>query len=978
MRICKPFRCAGVALFLFISAFAFSQVKVNIEIEGNGVVCVQDKSFQGAGIYEFEVEEDIEFHFRIKPGKQFYLDSLLIGGGMPLLVSRGSIFAERDDTLHYYKRGHVFRFVFREVLSQELSGYIVQEPYVSRDGLYCQVYNSTEWMRWVSYKYPKLLTISIQNDLEMNKDLNTACLPRLLVLKGNNKIVKGIHTDELEGHKCISVHVMDGIFNYFHHPIIAIGCTWNGERPLPKEHTDCIFKLGKVEVCMEEVVNDSSESRDCINFGDLQGYFGNYSSVFRISHNAKNLVNWGSDNRKTNLPVFKVDDTGICVSNVFNFGTFKRLISIPEGTKSILFYKYFNDKNLVPNIELPSKGAIGYNLESRQLIDSAYMRNLMGDDAEEDFIFEDGFYPRLRNMDERPGRLAASPILLYPGENADNVALPFYVDTNYGVRWRSLNEDIIKIEGNVGYVRHPVLKGTTVRVEAWKEDFNKHVYLTVPVSHYVYQDLLSDTVCPGDSVKMINSYAKNEGWNYEVVETASAEYDTIYRMFLHHLPTYNLTYTDSCYPEELPYRVEDVLMENFGNKTERYVTTAGCDSVREYSLSRRWRQYRVHVEVKGEGFVNVTDTTLREGGRLWLDFTASACNKLDSLKIDGWNVSPQSRYLLQNLHGDCEVEAVFGSAPPAESVLRYEVCGDSLPIVYEGDVYGEGEHEIWMTGAAGCDSVLRLQVQIRENTARIAVVDTIEPPCGTSEMAFSYNIEAGSPRYLRLMYDAAALSAGFRDTTLAVASTGQQTVHIALPPTARPDRYGLRLRQADGTGCYATVDDLVFEIPYPSDIIVQKWSDVLAVLSAEYNGGYEFSGYQWYKNGEPMEGETRPYLYVKPYLRSTDTYAALLERASDGLKLQTCGVKRKGYPKAFSLELLPNPTSAGGEVQVSVNGKPEAEGTVEVFDGLGKPVYQRAFLKSHTLRANWQPGSYVVRVHDGKGKWIATGKLLVQ
>ena len=126
-----------------------------------------------------------------------------------------------------------------------------------------------------------------------------------------------------------------------------------------------------------------------------------------------------------------------------------------------------------------------------------------------------------------------------------------------------------------------------------------------------------------------------------------------------------------------------------------------------------------------------------------------------------------------------------------------------------------------------------------------------------------------------------------------------------------------------------------------------------------------------------MEGETRPYIYVKPYLRSTDTYAVLLERASDGLQLQSCGIKRKSYPKELTLELRPNPTAADGEVQVSVIGKPEAEGIIEVFDGLGKPVYQKAFHRSHTLRANWQPGSYVVRVRDNKGSWTATGKLVL-
>ncbi|MDE7102578.1 MAG: hypothetical protein K2O37_07250, partial [Bacteroidales bacterium] len=469
-------------------------------------------------------------------------------------------------------------------------------------------------------------------------------------------------------------------------------------------------------------------------------------------------------------------------------------------------------------------------------------------DAEEDFIFKDGFYPCLRDEIESEGGIFASPILLYPGENADSVSMPFYVDTNYGVRWRSTNEGIIRIEGNIGYVRHPVLKETTVRVGAWNGWFNKHVYLTVPASHYVYQDLKADTVCPGDSVKMISSYAKNKGWNYELVETASAEYDTIYRMNLHHYPTYrevvhraaverdslpyilgkdtirnfgltelhryqtvhgcdsityvrldtlyihreqhfydtlhtceggalswrgreiaqtgeyadtvfdpykggtdsiyhlradiyptykevmhrasverdslpyifgkdtiwnfgltelnryqtvhgcdsvtyvqldtlyihrsrhfydtlhtceggalswrgreitqtgeyadtvfdpykggtdsiyhlrafiypvyHLTFTDSCYIEDLPYTVGDRVFSSFGACTDSLITVAGCDSVRKYVLSRRWRHYRVQVSVRGEGSVNVTDTVLREDGSLWLAFTASACNKL--------------------------------------------------------------------------------------------------------------------------------------------------------------------------------------------------------------------------------------------------------------------------------------------------------------------------------------------------------------
>ncbi|MCM1532445.1 MAG: hypothetical protein NC114_09270, partial [Ruminococcus flavefaciens] len=581
-----------------------------------------------------------------------------------------------------------------------------------------------------------------------------------------------------------------------------------------------------------------------------------------------------------------------------------------------------------------------YNLESWQLIDSAFMRNLMGDEGVENFIFENGFYPRI---DET--HLAASPILLYPGENADSVVMPFYVDTSYGVYWYSHDYRVIRIEGNIGYVRHPIKETTTVKIEARSNreyEKGKHVYLTVPASRLVYQDLKADTVCPCDSVKMINTYARNKGWNYEVVETSTAEYNTIYRMYLHHYPTYkelahraaverdsmpyiygkdtirnfgltelrryptvhgcdsilcvqldtlyvhrerhfrdslhtcagdtlywrgheitqsgnytdtvhdlyrggtdsiyhlraaihptfHTAHTDSCYIEELPYGMDGRQVADFGHHTDRHVTASGCDSVHEYVLSRRWHYYKVQVKVRGDGEVAPTFTTMREDEKFLLRFTAAPCHILDSLKIDGEAVTPQESYLLTDLHGDCLVEAVFSEIAPTESVLRYEACADSLPVRYNGEAYGAGEHEIRFTNAAGCDSIVRLNVREKRNAARIAVTDTITPPCGANAIPVSYRVETGSPQQVLFRYDAAAHAAGFRDTAVDIRG-GERKTDLPLPPGARPDRYTVQLWQADVSGCYAQDETLTFEIPYPSSIIVQKWNDVLAVLSPE-------------------------------------------------------------------------------------------------------------------------------------------------
>ena len=71
------------------------------------------------------------------------------------------------------------------------------------------------------------------------------------------------------------------------------------------------------------------------------------------------------------------------------------------------------------------------------------------------------------------------------------------------------------------------------------------------------------------------------------------------------------------------------------------------------------------------------------------------------------------------------------------------------------------------------------------------------------------------------------------------------------------------------------------------DIITQRWNDVLAVKNADYNGGYTFVSYQWFRNNELLPGETKSYLYVPEQLKTEDTYYVNMV-GEDGLQYQTC------------------------------------------------------------------------------------------
>ena len=197
MRICRRFRFFATVLFLSISSYAFSK---SITIEGKGIVCINGQMFEEGRLYFFGTSWAETVHFRIKPEKQFYLDSLLIyrdsmGWDTLIVVSRDSIYAERDDTLHYYHYGHSygegysFHFVFKEV--QPWSGERAV-AYKSRDKSYMQIYRPEEL-----FDSAFTSVVSLQNDLDLANNIDPYlyigsfchginCAPHSSTIRGNN------------------------------------------------------------------------------------------------------------------------------------------------------------------------------------------------------------------------------------------------------------------------------------------------------------------------------------------------------------------------------------------------------------------------------------------------------------------------------------------------------------------------------------------------------------------------------------------------------------------------------------------------------------------------------------------------------------------------------------------------------------------------------------------------------------------------
>jgi hypothetical protein len=66
----------------------------------------------------------------------------------------------------------------------------------------------------------------------------------------------------------------------------------------------------------------------------------------------------------------------------------------------------------------------------------------------------------------------------------------------------------------------------------------------------------------------------------------------------------------------------------------------------------------------------------------------------------------------------------------------------------------------------------------------------------------------------------------------------------------------------------------------------QKWDNVIALYNYRYNGNFDFSGYQWYKNDSLLFNETNSYLYLdNPQIN--DEYSVEIFRP-DGTKCFSC------------------------------------------------------------------------------------------
>ncbi len=199
---------------------------------------------------------------------------------------------------------------------------------------------------------------------------------------------------------------------------------------------------------------------------------------------------------------------------------------------------------------------------------------------------------------------------------------------------------------------------------------------------------------------------------------------------------------------------------------------------------------------------------------------------------------------------------------------------------WRGQVYDQsGTYKDTISNAVGCDSILTLNLEVLHCLHISDIQTEIAPICQGETLAIEYTKNANA--------NIAKVELILEDTIIVANKIEERFIYFDLS-TLLPNDYTGSLCLYDGL-CQdnSFTYPIYFSLYYSSNIFKQKWDHIWAVYNEEYNDGYIFTAYQWYRNGKPIIGETKSwYNNIEPF-DPDDAYSVLLTRA-DGQSQFSC------------------------------------------------------------------------------------------
>jgi Tfp pilus assembly major pilin PilA len=467
------------------------------------------------------------------------------------------------------------------------------------------------------------------------------------------------------------------------------------------------------------------------------------------------------------------------------------------------------------------------------------------------------------------------------------------------------------------------------------------VTLNLAVSS-VLTRILNDTICNGGSYDFYGQTLTLPN-TYTHTATSITGCDTVVTLNLTvNLPTDTTINAVICLGQTYN---QNGFFENAAGTHERHETnTAGCDSTIYLNLT-----------------VNLpTDTTI----------TDSICAG-DTYNKNGFFTAVAGTHVRTepNFAGcDSTITLILTYSQSHTFFDTLSICRTDLPYTYtlpntsRDTIFGINTISDTYQFGTVCDGV-RLELTISPLTT-VLNQQLQYPICADDndfwvKFAFPTDISKEvPPTNYQIVFSPEARAAGFTDIPNGDFN-GTDEISIPIHQPIYPDRYNFTITMFDSVNnCGNIVKPVDFDVYYPDSIMKQKWDDVISLLNSYYNGGFDFTGYQWYKNGEELVGKTASYIYLgTESLIPGDEYYVYLTRP-DGSKMFSCPITAT-IPKPTVSE-YPKIVTTGNTIQIYFS-KDNATARLWTVTGI---LLQTSKTKApmHTMEMPQQRGAYLLEI----------------
>ena len=445
------------------------------------------------------------------------------------------------------------------------------------------------------------------------------------------------------------------------------------------------------------------------------------------------------------------------------------------------------------------------------------------------------------------------------------------------------------------------------------------------------------TICYGETYTW-HATTYNASGDYTTTLLDANGCDSLITLHLTVLPEVPMTHLYDTICNGYTYTWQGTTYNTSGDYTTTLLDANGCDSIVTLHLHvlQDIQPTEQHVSIcYGETYVWNGAVYDQSGGYSTMLTSVHGCDSIVKLIL---TVLPQNPITEET------VTIAFGTS--------YNWHGESYSVA--------GDYTTTLTDSHGCDSIVILHLQTVNSNLSVTTFEQ----CADDPFLEFYIDDYTTFRNIAFQWDEAAHSQHLHDTIVPV--TGP---YVSIPNTARAGVYDVQV-SAVFNGQHFGAQSLAVTLLYPSSVLDQHWDDFIGVLTHDYNGGYDFVSFQWYKDNEPLPGETRSYL--SSALEFGASYSAMLEDAN-GVKLMTCPIIATPQTE---ISLYPSMLTPRQMIHIHTS----QYATIQFFTLTGDLLYSTQQEPGEILlQAPDRTGLYIVQImyHDNTNR-VLTRKITVR